>query len=264
MVYDPVLYRIEFATGIHPRYFVEMLNACASRFEGFCIFVYANLPLMVIMAASSQMVHSKWSIRDNLFIQFTVSALLGYGLYYILPAVGPWIYFKGLFPGQMPNPLFVPAHPILFPDGGASPRNAMPSMHAAWAIMCFLALRRSPLWHRALGVFYVLVTFVTTIGFGFHYILDWVVALPLVCFIRGVTDVQPLVGFRITTIAISALLIAAWCVIIRTAPASLAYPALIQVVTVSSMMFPFFVELRLACTQDAVPLEEAIALRLQG
>lgn len=51
VVYDPVLYRIEFATGIHPRYFVEMLNACASRFEGFCIFVYANLPLMVIMAA---------------------------------------------------------------------------------------------------------------------------------------------------------------------------------------------------------------------
>ena len=212
------------------------------------------MPIIIILAASSQLIYSPWHFRDNLFVQFAVGAVIGYLLYYILPAVGPGIYFHGKFPFHMPSPAQVPAIPVVFNDGGATPRNAMPSMHAAWAILSFLALRYSPLWQNALGLLYVIVTFVTTIGLGYHYILDWVVALPLVLLIRGLTDAQPLVGPRIMAVVVGVLLLAVWCVIIRAAPVSLTYPRLIQAVIVASVFLPVSIGLRMA-REKVLPLE---------
>jgi hypothetical protein len=264
VIYDPVLYRIEALGGLHVAGFVQVLSILAHRMAWICMTVYSELPVIVIFAASSQLVYSKWHFRDNLFIQFILGAFLGYALYYLLPAVGPGPYFRANFPASMPNPSLIPIHPTYFSDGGLTPRNAMPSMHAAWAIMSFLALRNSPFSHRVLGILYVIVTFITTIGFGFHYILDWVVALPLVLLIRGLTVAQPFAGPRSEAIIVGGLLLVSWCAIIRLAPNSLAYTVFIQAVIAASISLPILMEIRLARAAIARPFAETETVRVRG
>ena len=264
IIYDPVIYHIEALSGISPASLVRALSILAQNTSWVCLLIYNNLPIIVIIAASSQFVYSRWHFRDNLFVQFVVGAFLGYLLYYILPAVSPGIYFPGKFPFHLPGPAQVSVVPVVFNDGGINPRNAMPSMHAAWAILCFLSQRNSPFWHRALGIFYIAITFITTIGFGFHYVLDWVVALPLVLLIRGLTAAQPLVGPRGGAIIAGSLLLVTWCVIIRMAPVSLTYVFFIQAVIAASISLPIFMEFWLARTATIRPFAETEAVRVRG
>jgi hypothetical protein len=218
--------------------------------EGLLAPIYEYLTLAVIMAASSEVLFSAWTIKDNLITRFIAGALIGYFLYFIMPAVSPGIFFGSEFPLALPAPGGLPSHSVLFADGGANPRSAMPSMHATWSILCFLALRKSPTWHRVLGAAYVLITFVTTIGFGLHYLVDWVAALPLVLLIRAMTVEIPMRGLRVGALSAGAILVALWVLAVRGAPASLSYPEFVQLLVLASVVLPVWLEHQIAAAQD--------------
>lgn len=247
-VCDPVIYRIEALTGLACPALVDNLFRLVLHWPGIFVtllIIYDSLTLLVVLAASSEACHADWSITDNLYVRFAVGALVGFALYYILPAVGPGPFFGKAFPGDLPASLASPHAFTLFADGGVTDRNAMPSLHATWTILCFLALRRSPLWHRCLGALYVAVTFMITIGMGYHYLLDWVVALPLVLLIRALTSSRP-VRARLVAFGTGGGLLLLWCAIIRLAPWSLAHPDYIQAVILASVILPVMLERRLA------------------
>ena len=74
------------------------------------------------------------------------------------------------------------------PDMVSNQFAAMPSLHCAWAAWCgvvvFLLVRRT--WVRVLAVLYPLVTFVSTMATGNHYLLDVVAGVVLLGLVGGV------------------------------------------------------------------------------
>ncbi|HXK05784.1 MAG TPA: phosphatase PAP2 family protein [Verrucomicrobiae bacterium] len=90
-------------------------------------------------------------------------------VYLLVPVAGPMYAFA-----SFPNlPHGVSPHPIPI----AAPPNGVPSVHFSTAILIYLFARRSPL-GRTLAWLYLLLTFVSTLGFGEHYLFDLVMALP--------------------------------------------------------------------------------------
>jgi hypothetical protein len=67
-------------------------------------------------------------------------------------------------------------HPITLPI--STPRNAMPSLHMAWALLLWCSCRPFSSLSRGFALAYVVLTVVATLGTGEHYLADLVVALP--------------------------------------------------------------------------------------
>jgi hypothetical protein len=131
-VYDPVLYKIESISGLILTPLTAFLLKIDVPCTGLLAPIYEYLTLAVIIAASSEVLFSAWTIKDNLITRFIAGALIGYLLYFLMPAVSPGIFFGSEFPLALPVPGRLPPHSVLFADGGVNPRNAMPSMHATW------------------------------------------------------------------------------------------------------------------------------------
>jgi hypothetical protein len=64
---------------------------------------------------------------------------------------------------------------LQIPEG---PRNAMPSLHLACALLVWWNSRTWRLWGRALAGLFLALTALATMGLGEHYFIDLVVALP--------------------------------------------------------------------------------------
>jgi PAP2 superfamily len=242
LVYDQNIYKIEAVTGISFPRIVEIFSGITSYFLTPFFMIYGFLVYFVILAASSEILYCKTSAKNNLVASFMVGAVLSIPLYYALPAVGPNWFFHGFFPYHMPNAVSIVVRPAMFNDGGADARNAMPSLHATWTILCLLALRHSPVWHRILGVTYVSVTLISTVGSGYHYFLDWIVALPLVLLIRSVTsDIRPL-GVRGASFFVGSALLGAWIIVIRCADIFVSFPTALDLLIALSIVAPVLLE----------------------
>jgi hypothetical protein len=88
---------------------------------------------------------------------------------------GHGLQIGNFWPHHVPRLDHAPAR-MRFDD--FTPRNCMPSMHAAWSTSIFLHSRRdadgspAPRWLRWGGAFWVLATLTATLGFGYHYGAD--------------------------------------------------------------------------------------------
>ncbi len=78
--------------------------------------------------------------------------------------------------------LIAPIFYVLFPAVGPAwvnvadaPRNCLPSLHMAWALILVVY---SPARVRALAILFALLTAFATLGLGEHYIIDLVAAVP--------------------------------------------------------------------------------------
>jgi hypothetical protein len=144
---------------------------------------YYGLPIAMALVYGA---HLRVKKTTPLFLLEVLMAagMLGYFLYLAFPAAGP-VYLVG--------PQF-PGHPIPFSDlrnlvlrgleprrvlmGPATCRNAMPSLHMAWALLIAFNCKPFPRWVRALAYFFVFTTVLGTLGTGEHYVIDLVVAFP--------------------------------------------------------------------------------------
>jgi hypothetical protein len=208
---------------------------------------------IIIMAAISEALHAPARLA-GLYMHFLMATVLGFILYYFLPAVGVAYFFDAYFPLHMPPidmvwPRWM-AVPVL------TPRNAMPSLHATWAIFCLLALRFSPIWHRIIGFLVVALMILATLGLGEHYASDWLAALPLILLTRGLCALTLDLTSppRLSAIAIGTMLLLGWLLLIWLAPRSLDYPWLVRGFCVASVWLPIAAERRLSRAERAVVL----------
>lgn len=144
----------------------------------FFLTVYSMLPLMAVFVAGVQLWRG-WQ-RHNIMLTFVAVGLLGPALYLLFPVVGPMFAFGpdgGTFAYSTQWPDVVPAiavpEPLLFND--FTPRNCMPSLHTAWAVVIFVHTRAMGRAMRAMGAFWLVGTLAATLGFGYHYGVDLVV-----------------------------------------------------------------------------------------
>jgi len=248
LVYDPVLYRIDAMLGLGAAYRLgDLLNA-NQAFRHFILILYKYNLVFAIPALFSEVFYARKAAAE-LTLQLLISSFLVFPLFCLMPALDPLFFFGGQFPDHLPAAQSLPAH--LVPTTVGVVRNTMPSLHAAWAILIWLALADSPLWHRLLGLIFLAATLIATLGFGEHYAVDWVAALPLVLLVRGICCASlPLASaLRQSCVMTGILLLAFWVVAVRGAPVTLEFTWAIRALALLSVALPFAIENTLAVAE---------------
>jgi hypothetical protein len=138
-----------------------------------CTLVYDSLPLAVSLLYAYQRSGTK-PLGIRVLPAFIGGGVAVYVLYNILPAAGPFYTFSTGFPYHLPQA--VGLHPVTLLREGV--RNAIPSMHLGCALLIFWNCRRLPRWVYAVSALYLAITILSCLGFGEHYVIDLVAAVP--------------------------------------------------------------------------------------
>lgn len=178
--------------------------------------------------------------RPPLDVLLTFAALtaVGYALYWVFPVVGPRQVF-GAFPYAYP------------PAGGfdvralelrlIAPRNGMPSLHTAWALMIwFVAAGAGAKLRLALRLFAALNIAATMGAEDSHWITDLIVAVPMTVAVCAATMLgTPLRGLRLAAIAVGgATTAAAMALLYAAIPVFQALPVLSWIFVAATVIPP--------------------------
>jgi predicted membrane-bound spermidine synthase len=129
-----------------------------------------------------------------------------YLCYFLYPAAGPRYLFGPAYPDGTVLPDRVPLSLLVVVP---YPRNCMPSLHTAWALLLVLNARAAGRWLRIALVGALGLTVLGTLGLGEHYLVDLVVAVPFAVAVQAAGTM----GDRRSRYRISAaagVLVAAW------------------------------------------------------
>jgi hypothetical protein len=208
--FDAVLYRFEDSLGFQASVLANKLFREFSPLADAGFLIYTGLPLFAAVEYGLQCKYAKSSA--TVLRVFLLIALVGSAIYFVFPAVGPKYFLRELFPNRMPGIEYVATS--LTPVDPAY-RNAMPSLHMAWAMALWLGARDLPLLARGGYAFLALGTALTTLGFGEHYAIDLVVAVPFALAAHAVCIPGQPVEARRAAIAGTTLTVA-WLVYLAT------------------------------------------------
>ncbi|WP_157572263.1 fused MFS/spermidine synthase [Hydrogenophaga taeniospiralis] len=137
--------------------------------------VYLLLPLFMLWIRFEQH-RSRNIFHVNAINAFMYVAAFGYVLYLIVPVSGPIYTFGQYFPNALPAIDQIPA--LLAPTLALAPRNGIPSLHMAWGMMVFLcSLSLKPV-HIFIAALLMILTAISTLAFGEHYLIDILIAVP--------------------------------------------------------------------------------------
>lgn len=129
-----------------------------------------------VLAAVLYWKRDRGHFRDYV-VSISCVITLGYVGYWLVPAVGPYIYQSALFPRQLPGSVASQQLIRVLDDLHGSARDCFPSLHTA-ATMCVLIFA----WRRARRFFVIylpiaLVLFVSTVYLRYHYGIDVIAGL---------------------------------------------------------------------------------------
>ena len=173
-IYDLILYGFDETLQIHAGAWIGHLFAVSFPLRVAGILVYEYLPTAICLLLALQRARpDRFSVDPmRLFISVGVAGAV---LYSVLPACGPIYAFGARFPDNLPPLSGLEIQPFLL---AGKPRNAMPSLHFACALLIvWNAAGLNRVW-RALAAAFLGMTFFATLGFGEHYLVDLVVAVP--------------------------------------------------------------------------------------
>jgi hypothetical protein len=175
-VLDAYLYFFDSSLGFQPSFLVGRFFAKWRPVAELGRTAYLGLPLAIALVCAGYLKRaSSWRPLAIL----ASAGVLGYLLYWIFPAAGP-IYMAGAnFPNSPGSFLALGAggpHPVTL--SSRVPRNAIPSLHMAWALLLWFNCRPFSGMARSVALLYVVLTVLATLGTGEHYLIDLIVALP--------------------------------------------------------------------------------------
>jgi PAP2 superfamily len=173
--YDQYLYAFDNSLGGQPSFLLARLISGRPTVSGITHLVYGAITLPIAMLYASQRCRG-YANGYKIFPLLIAAATGGYLLYYALPATGPAFAFAGLFPFSIP-PVHLDGDVAALSHRAA--RNALPSLHLGAALIVCWNSRAWPKAARAgLGLF-ALATVFATLALGEHYVVDLVVAFPV-------------------------------------------------------------------------------------
>ena len=185
----------------------------------------------------------------NLLLAYAVSGTIAAALYILCPGTGPAHAFKAGFPSHLPDASAVSLS--LAPYAPTSPRNAMPSLHFAWAVLLARSTVGARFSLRFATITFAVMTAVATIGSGEHYVVDLIAAAPFIVALEAATARRQIsLRRRIAPIVLGILFYAAWILIVRYAPATVpvldSRPVLVWLLTAATIGVSVAVALRRA------------------
>ncbi len=178
--------------------------------------VYEGLMLAIAATYAYSLDQGRQPLR--VLALMVLAGVLGVQAYRLLPACGP-VYllgsacFTGTEPASCAQISAADLRPM--PMAPSFPRNAMPSLHVAWALLVYWLWR--PTRWGWVALLYLLLTMVATLAGGEHYLVDLVAAFPfaLAIWILCGNDRRPA---RVLTFLASVLSLLVWIAVIRFAP----------------------------------------------
>lgn len=173
-----------------------------------------------------------------------LAGIVGIQAYRLLPACGP-VYLLGseCFTGEVPASCATVAAADLRPIGlnPSFPRNAMPSLHIAWALLVYWVWRATR-WHW-LALIYLTLTALATLAGGEHYLVDLVAAFPFALAMWAICCPRIWSPQRVLMIVGSILGLLVWVAIIRFFPemlwSSIILPWLLSALMVGGVIYAF-------------------------
>jgi hypothetical protein len=159
--------------GVEPGLWLSRLIAAVPPIGSIATFVYAATPLGFALLYVLQR-RSRVESPIDALSAFALVSVAGFTLYHALPVVGPCFVFKDWGAALRTLPA-LPLSPMAAVD---EPRNCVPSLHTAWALLIFWHTRQQPLGVRLAAGLFSGFTLLATLGFGLHYVADLVVAVP--------------------------------------------------------------------------------------
>ena len=167
------------------------------------------------MALAFAMERNKSKRRaSSIMTAFVVAAAGGFVLYNLCPAAGPVHVFGAQFPYAPPG---AQSAPFRMAAAGSAPRNAMPSVHIAMALLILWNSRGGPRLWRWIASVLLAVTVLATLGFGEHYLVDLLVAVPfaLAAQAAGATGLAWKNPMRFAAAGTGAALVGLWIAYLR-------------------------------------------------
>ena len=209
---------------------------------------YIELPLVCAVVQARELSFSH-EPRLHALTMIVALGLAGSTLYHLFPVAGPAYAFEGRYPYLPPSPERIELAPMLVTANVA--RNCMPSLHAAWALSLVWQTREGPRWLRYMTWLCFAWTIAATLGLGYHYVIDLVVAVPFLTAVRALcawnlTDARRERG---AALAVGLTLLFGWLGVLRYGAAWFAsHVALTWVLSAVSTILALDVDVRLFST----------------
>jgi PAP2 superfamily len=203
---DYNLYAFDASLGFHPSFWMGRMLSSHTWLQAICSVAYYGLPLMVVILATGPAVRV---MRPKLLKVLIVAGVIGGTLYMVVPAASPLFVLHSRFPFD-PPPVEQFTRTALMDVPQSDFRNCMPSLHFGWTLLIFLNVRWS-LWRRIGSGLLVILIAISTVGFGQHYLIDLIVAVPFILAVQEASERQWL------PVAINGALTATWLLALRFA-----------------------------------------------
>jgi hypothetical protein len=197
MTQDAVLLEADRALGGLSSYAVAGVFGTWPALAALSRLAYVSLPVEVAVVALVAIRSALPTMRPGrIMLVCLLTGFVGAALYRICPATGPVYAFPG-FPSERPGAL--PLAAMQVPP--AFPRNAIPSLHFAWAWIVWRAARPVR-WLRWATLLWLVGISIAALGFGEHYLIDLIVAVPFVTTLEALVAparwYRPLAGALVT------------------------------------------------------------------
>jgi spermidine synthase len=206
--YDFAAYKFDLSMGMDFSSQLATLSTIFPLLEDLNNRSYAILPHTISILYGLYVAKTE-KIPINVLVVIFISTCGAIVLYHLIPVAGPKFAFwamgqtdgvaQNLFPTNMPSlevlesiapqgfgitPPYIP-----FKDGvSLVPRNAIPSMHFGWALILWLISLRHSMPTKILFGSLLILTIISTLGLGEHYLIDLVIAVPLILFAFALCD----------------------------------------------------------------------------
>jgi hypothetical protein len=185
-VLDLFLYAFDASLGVQPAVVLGQMFARFPWFAAISQIVYLALPVAMGLAFAGCVVKAR-DKAGAAVVAFLITGPIGACFYTMFPALGPAHILHASFPWHSLT-MEQAKRLALEPIAVAGPRNAIPSLHAAWIFLVFWFCWRLSVVERIAAGFFVFFTLCGTLGTGEHYFIDLVVAVPFSLFILTVTQ----------------------------------------------------------------------------
>ena len=202
-----------------------------------CSIVYESLPLVVSLLYAYQR-SGKRPLPIRVLPAFLGGGAAAYVLYNILPATGPRYIFGAAFPERLPAAELAGLHLVSVGDVA---RNAVPSMHLACALLILWACRPLGRSVRVCAALFLMLTVLATVGFGEHYVVDLVTAVPYALALAGLCAPAGR-HLNLAAIATGVCLTAGWVFMLRFGTPlfhSVAFTWMASLGTVATCLFAY-------------------------
>jgi len=214
--YDLWLFVFDGSLGFQPSFSVGRIMFNSVALTRSALLVYLSLPFAMAVTCAWQVPIGSRRIPWRFLAVLALAGIGGWLLYNVVPATGPIYVFGQSFPwSTLPYKDLAGFTLKKLTLSPGIPRNAMPSLHMGWAVLLWWNSRRFPLVLRAAVLMFLILTVVSTLGGGQHYLVDLIASLPFALTVQALASTGVYKRRWVPAAAVGAGLTALWILMVR-------------------------------------------------